>query len=92
MPTQSMVPTQVRPLPVSSGRQTPSSRLLEEHNKNLTLLATQAKSDQKYDPAPAKRPTDAKFVEKFITAPTTPLITTLFVIGALLTVYGALGK
>jgi hypothetical protein len=92
MPTQSMVPTQIRPLPVSSGRQTPTSRLLDEHNKNLTMLATQARADQKFDPPPAKRPTEAKFVEKFLAAPTAPLTTTLFVVGTLLVVYGALSK
>jgi hypothetical protein len=92
MPTQSMVPMQIRPLPVSSGRQTPSTRLLDEHNKNLTMLATQSKADQKFDPPPAKRPTDSKFVEKFLAAPTAPLTTTLFVIGTLLAVYGALAK
>ena len=92
MPTQSMVPMQIRPLPVSSGRQTPSTRLLDEHNKNLTMLATQSKADQKFDPPPAKRPTQSSFVEKFIATPTAPLTTTLFVIGTLLVVYGALAK
>ena len=87
-----MVPTQIRPLPVSSGRQTPTTRLLDEHNKNLTMLATQSKADQKFDPPPAKRPTDSKFVEKFLAAPTAPLTTTLFVVGTLLVVYGALSK
>jgi hypothetical protein len=114
MPTQSMVPMQIRPLPVSSGRQTPSTRLLDEHNKNLTMLATQSKADQKFDPPPAKRPTQSSFVEKFSATPTAPLTTTLFVplhslewsgrqsmqasactlfvIGTLLVVYGALAK
>lgn len=114
MPTQSMVPMQIRPLPVSSGRQTPSTRLLDEQNKNLTMLATQSKADQKFDPPPAKRPTQSSFVEKFIAASTAPLTTplfvplhskewserqrvpasagTLFVIGTLLVVYGALAK
>lgn len=87
-----MVPTQIRPLPVSSGRQTPTTRLLDEHNKNLTMLATQSRADQKFDPPPAKRPTDSKFVEKFLAAPTAPLTTTLFVVGTLLVVYGALSK
>ena len=92
MPTQSMVPTQIHALHVSIGRQTPSTRLLEEHNKNLTMLATQAKADQKYDPSPAKRPTDSKFVEKFVASSTAPLTTTLLVIGSLLVVYGALAN
>lgn len=85
---------QVKALPLSSsGSRTRVGQELASHNQTLTMHLAQVQADRKYDPAPAKRPTQSVFIEKFSNPITSvPLGISLATAGVLVIIYCLIQK
>ena len=81
--------TQVIPLAISSGRNTPSKQQMSETNTLITMLKAQSNTNTKYDPAVPQPVTAAVVIDGFCSGSTSSI---LMVIGGLLCVYGIIAK
>lgn len=80
---------QVSPLPVGSGGNNPTKKLLNDTNVRLSMMTAQAAANTKYDP-PVPKPITTQVIKEKFTQNSFPSM--LYVIGGLFIVYGLVAK
>jgi len=82
---------QVAPLPIGPGGKNATKQQMNDTNTQLTMLSAQATANTVFDPPPPP-PVSKQVVSGFCSGPDTSISESLFLIGLVLIVYGALAK
>jgi len=83
---------QVAPLPIGSGGSSTAKNTMNNLNTQLTMMASQATVDTKYDPPPPKHMTEQVVKAGFCSQSQLSLSGMIGMVGCLLIVYGIISK